>query len=210
MKKSSSKLHIHNKIIAITGLTGVGKDFLAMHAIQNLDINLVNWGTILSDRLGVRPDEMMETVNPKAVKRQQFTTCDTLVDSQPVVVTCHTVRSRGLSIEYDMGLERRLNPSVYVFISAPAALIQGRVVARNLSGTRVSQVLSLSHIEKLQQIKKDRVIAIADELNSLFIEINNEDDLIEENICKLIYIIGLITSERVGVDPLTPSEVDLF
>ncbi len=186
----------HNKIVAITGLTGVGKDYLGIRAVEGLGIPLVNWGTLLSDRLGESRDVMMQTVSATDVAREQYRVCDQLIDLQPVAVTCHTVRSRGLSVEYDIDLERRLNAGMYVYISAPAEQIQDRVMARNLTGERASQVLSVSAIRELQRIKKERVEQIASELHTPFIEIeNNEEDLhlLKSNVDTIAHAIKFTT-----------------
>lgn len=184
----------HNKIVTITGLTGAGKDFLAVHALRGIRMPLVNWGTMLGELLDIDRDQMMVNTDPSLVSTKQFEVCDALIDMQPVAVTAHTVRSKGIDIEFDAELEHRLNPSAYVFVSAPAEIIQQRVIARNNIGERASDILSIDDIRKLQDLKKDRVMNISERIGTEFIDLINIPELFPQNIHLLARTLGNIAS----------------
>ena len=182
----------HNRIAVITGLTGVGKDFLTDRLVQDEPIKVVNWGTLLGSLLRTDRDTMMTTTNETEITKQQFAVCDALINMQPIAVTCHTVRSRGTDIEYNLALEEKLNPYAYIFVSAPAEIIGERVTLRNDSGVRNSEELRVSEIERLQNVKRQRVAEIATYLGSRFFELENLDGLVGTNVAKLATILAPI------------------
>ena len=176
--------------MTVTGLTGVGKDYLAVRALEGTDTPLVNWGTMLGLLLDLDRDVMMSRTDPSLVTRKQFEVCDELVAMQPVVVTAHTVRSSGTNIEYNQELEQRLNPSAYVYVSAPPEIIQQRVIARNSSAIRSSEVLSVSDIQDLQDLKRKKVFEIASEIGADFINLSNIPECTSQNVRILSEILG--------------------
>lgn len=175
-------------------MTGAGKDFLATSALKEVSVPIVNWGTLLSRLLGSDRDSMMIDSSPAIVSKMQYEVCDAIIGMQPIAVTAHTVRSRGTSIEFDTKLERYLNPSIYVFVSAPAETIRERVVARNNSCERSSDVLNVCDIHELQILKRDVVRSLADSIGSNFVELSNTRELVLPNTRQLANILSTLVT----------------
>lgn len=174
-----------NRIVVITGMAGVGKDFLADKAIEGLSINKIGWGDMLSDELGVNKDIMMNTVTPEKILDGQFAVCRKVIKMQPLIAICHVVRLENNRYKYYMEIEKLLNPVGYVFITAPAELIAQRVHTRNLKGKRKVSEVSTKDIERIQNIKLQAVQELASLQNSELLILNNVAEEIEPNIVKL-------------------------
>lgn len=174
-----------NRIIIVTGMTGVGKDFLVDKAIQDLSVNKVGWGDMLSEELGVNKDIMMSTVDPDRILEGQFAICHKVLQIQPVVAVCHVVKPENGRYIYNLEIEKLLNPFGYVFIAAPPELIYQRVQMRNLKGKRKSPEISVDEIERIQNIKIEAVKELAVIQGSQMLIVNNTVEELDANVGKL-------------------------
>lgn len=174
-----------NRIIIATGMTGVGKDFLVDKAIQNLSVNKVGWGDMLSEELGVNKDIMMSTVDPDRILEGQFAVCHKVLQIQPVVAVCHVVKPENGQYIYNLEIEELLNPFGYVFIAAPPELIYQRVQTRNLKGKRKSPEIPVDEIKRIQNIKIEAVKELAVIQGSKMLIVNNTVEKLDANVDKL-------------------------
>lgn len=172
-----------NKAIAVTGMTGVGKDFLVEHANTDHGIAVVNWGTLLGDELREDRDVMMDVIDARRIRVGQFAVCKKILGLQPVAVTCHTVRADYHGIfAYDQELEAAFNPAAYVFVTAPPETICERVRQRNERGERKSQELSIPEIDDIQAVKLAAVHELAGQLGCRMLVVENTDTNLEYSV----------------------------
>jgi adenylate kinase len=182
-----------NEIVAVTGMTGVGKDYLVDKANREHGIGVVNLGTLIGKELATDRDAMMDTVAPARIRAAQFIVYRNVVAMQPQVVTCHAVRPQGEGFGYDMELEQLLNPSSYVFVTAPPEVIAGRVHLRNQNGERRSPELPIEEIARVQQIKLDAMERLTGILGCDLLILNNVNEELDTNVCRLGQQIGAMT-----------------
>jgi adenylate kinase len=182
-----------NEIVAVTGMTGVGKDYLVDRANQRHGIGVVNLGTLIGDELAADRDVMMDTIPPERIRAAQFIVYRRVVAMQPRLVTCHAVRPQGEGFAYDMDLEQLLNPSSYVFVTAPPEVIAERVQRRNQSGERKSPDLPVAEIDRIQQIKLDAVEELTGILGCDLLVFNNVSEELDANVHRLSQQIGALT-----------------
>jgi len=183
-----------NKILAVTGMTGVGKDYLVERANQEYEVGVVNWGSLIGDELEVNRDLMASTHSAEEIEAAQFAVCQKIVDMQPVVATCHTIRPLNGEYTYNLEVEQKLNPAGYVFISAPPELIAERIRKRNDEGSRKSQEMSIDEIFRIQQIKLLAVHSLARALDCRFVVLNNTELEFESSVRSLQKEIGKIST----------------
>lgn len=81
-----------NRVVAVTGASGAGKDYVMARAVADNSMRVENWGTWLGKAIKTHRDEMMERVEPEKVGATQFTAWRRLLQLCPLVVACHTVR----------------------------------------------------------------------------------------------------------------------
>ena len=172
-----------NKILGITGLTGVGKDYLVNAANPNNAVNTLNLGTLVGEALAMDRDAMMTAASPERIRRAQMSAYRHVVKIQPVIVTCHAVRDavQGTGYAYDREMEDVFNPTAYVFVSAPPELIEERVARRNESGERKSVVLSAAQIEEEQAAKLFLMGQLASEIECDLVVLQNVDEAFDNN-----------------------------
>lgn len=171
-----------NKILAITGMTGVGKDFLVDRANQGSALQKINLGTLIGDILQANRDEMMDLTDAATMRSAQQTVYQKVVTMQPLIVTCHAVRKQENGYGYVYEMEKLLNPMTYVFIAAPANIIAERVHTRNQTGLRKSIELSISQIAELQELKLNAMKELTGRLGCEFMVLNNTTDNLGANI----------------------------
>lgn len=186
----------HNQTIAITGMTGVGKDYLIEKANAEHGLAVVNWGTLLGEELAADRDMMMDNTDPARIRAGQFIVCRRILDLQPVAVTCHTVRPEGDSFAYDLELEAEFNPSSYVFVTAPPELIYERVRQRNERGERKSHELPVGEIARVQDFKLQAVSELAGRLGCSMLVIENTAEALDENVIAMGNSLAAIKESR--------------
>lgn len=174
-----------NNIIAITGMTGVGKDFLLNKAAKPSAVQMANLGTIISEELGTNRDTMMSEVDSERIRQAQLKAYRRVVETQPIIVTCHTVRPYKRTYSYDLEMERIFSPKLYIFIWAPPHIIAKRVHQRNETGVRRSPEMSVDVIASEQEVKLERVRALTTILGCELLVFNNIDANLDGNIVKL-------------------------
>lgn len=173
----------HSKAIAVTGMTGVGKDFLVERANAEHGITVVNWGTLLGEELREDRDVMMDVTDARRIRVGQFAVCRRILHLQPVAVTCHTVRPDDQGgFAYDPELEAAFNPAAYVFVTAPPETIYERVRQRNERGERKSRELSVPEIGEIQATKLSAVHELAGQLGCKMLVVENTDGNVERSV----------------------------
>lgn len=184
-----------NRIIVLTGISGVGKDYLVHHADRPPELMVVGWGDELASLLGVDKDEM-DTVDAEKMHRAQVQVCDKVIAASPVVAICHTVRptSKG-DLGYVLDIEARLMPQYYVFAVAPPAVIKARIVARNEAGCRNVSVPPVDEVANGQLRQHDLVKELADRLGSRFVTLTNSGENSIESLKKLSAIMNKLLRE---------------
>jgi adenylate kinase len=190
-----------NNILGITGLTGVGKDYLVNAANPNKTVNTLNLGTLVGEALAMDRDAMMTTASPERIRHAQISAYRHVVKVQPVIVTCHAVRDavQGTGYAYDREMEDIFNPTAYVFVSAPPELIEERVARRNESGERKSIVLSAKQIEDEQAAKLSLMGQLASEIECDLVVLQNVNELFEDNVVLLREQIARIQTPQVNL-----------
>lgn len=167
-----------NEIIAITGMTGVGKDFLVERANQSYGLTVVNLGTLIGQKLTSDRDLMMDTIDPLQIRAAQMSAYQEVVENQPLIVTCHAIRPQADGYGYDLEMEQIFNPSCYVFVAAPGEVIAKRVQQRNDRGERKSPELPVDEIERVQQFKLSAVEELVGVLGcEMHVIVNTDEDI---------------------------------
>lgn len=174
-----------NRILAITGMTGVGKDFLVSKANADIDMQTVNLGTLIGDILQSNRDRMMDLTDAATMRAAQQTAYKKVVEMQPLIVTCHAIREQENGYGYVYEMEKLLNPMAYVFVAAPANIIAERVRSRNQKGARKSAELSVPQITELQELKLNAMKELAQKLGCELVILNNTADNLSDNIAIL-------------------------
>lgn len=182
-----------NEIVAVTGMTGVGKDYLVDRANQEHGLGVVNLGTMVGEELATDRDLMMDIVDPARIRAAQFIVYRKVLAMQPRLVTCHAVRPQGEGFAYDLEIEQLFNPACYVFVAAPAEIIAERVRQRNQTGERKSPELPIDEIDRVQQIKLKAVTELSGALECDLLVLNNVHEEFDENVRRLGERIGALT-----------------
>lgn len=185
-----------NQAIAVTGMTGVGKDYLIEKANADHGLTVVNWGTLLGEELAADRDLMMDSTDPARIRAGQFIVCKRILDLQPVAVTCHTVRPEGSLFAYDFELESAFNPSSYVFVTAPPELIYERVRQRNDRGERKSQEIPVEEIALVQDIKLRAVSELAGKLGCNLLVVENTAETLDQNVIAMSNSLAALREDR--------------
>lgn len=182
-----------NRLIGITGVTGVGKDYLVAAANADNKIRSRNLGTIIGEMLKMDRDAMMGTADFDELRTAQLKAYSMVVSEQPLVVTCHAVREieKG-RLGYDEEMEGIFNPLSYVFVKAPAELINERVQKRNMSGERKSHERSTAQIDEEQSAKLELTRTLADYLSTRLIVLDNIDEAYVGNVAILRSEINMV------------------
>jgi adenylate kinase len=189
----------HNQAVAVTGMTGAGKDYLVERANAHHNLTVLNWGSLLGIELAADRDLMMDAIDPQRIRRGQFAVCRQILGTQPVVVTCHTVRPQGEDFAYDLELESTFNPLAYVFVAAPPELIHERVRRRNEWGERKSQEIPVAEIARVQDIKLAAVARLAGTLGSGLTIIENANDNLDANVRCMEEVLGALQQPAIAV-----------
>jgi adenylate kinase len=182
-----------NRLIGITGVTGVGKDYLVAAANADNKIRTRNLGTIIGEALKMDRDAMMRTANFEEIRAAQLKAYSTVISEQPLVVTCHAIRElKSGRLGYDEEMEDIFNPQTYVFVKAPAELINERVHKRNMSGDRNSVERSAAQIDEEQCAKLELTRTLADYLCTRLIVLDNIDEAYVGNVAILRSEINMV------------------
>lgn len=174
-----------NRILAITGMTGVGKDFLVEKANFGMDMQAINLGTLIGDILRSDRDKMMEVTDATTMYSAQQAAYQKVINMQPAIVMCHAIREQKDGYGYVYEMEKLLNPMAYVFVAAPADIIAERVHARNRMGTRKSAELSIHQIASLQNTKLGAMRELTSRLGCELIVLNNTAENLSNNLAVL-------------------------
>jgi adenylate kinase len=177
----------NNNIMVITGITGVGKDYLANRLAAICELHTINMGTLIAERLAADADRdlMMASFNSNQIREAQLAAYRDVVTRQPLLVTSHTVRQYGQDYQYDLELEQILRPAHYIFVHAPGDIVADRVRQRNQSGLRKSQELSPAEIERVQQTIYSAMLTLTDILGCKLTTLCNTADQLEQNMLTL-------------------------
>lgn len=181
-----------NNIIIVTGLTGVGKDYLIEKVVHKTGIKIVGWGDLLSSELGINKDIMMEISSAKRISDAQMKVCHKIIAHQPILAICHVVKPEANGYTYNLVIERLLNPILYVFITAPPGIIYQRVDERNKSGKRKSTLHTIEEINEKQNIELAAVRKLSAIQNSEILVLNNVEEDLADNINELTKRIQLL------------------
>lgn len=181
-----------NRLIGITGVTGVGKDYLVTAANADNKIRSRNLGTIIGEMLKMDRDAMMRAANYNEIRAAQLKAYSLVVAEQPLVVTCHAVREIEGRLGYDAEMEDIFNPQSYVFVKAPAGLVRERVQKRNMSGERKSVELSVAQIDEEQSAKLELTRKLTDYLCTRLIVLDNIDKAYVGNVAILRSEINMV------------------
>lgn len=190
-----------NRLIGITGVTGVGKDYLVTAANADKKIQVRNLGTLVGEALQMDRDMMMRSANPEEIREAQLSAYKAVVEQQPLVVTCHAIRELlSGDFGYDEEMERIFNPYSYIFVKAPAEIIRDRVVRRNQSGERKSVELSVAQIEEEQSTKLEMTHELTGYLCTRLIVLDNIDEAYVRNVAVLRNEINAVADIQRGVE----------
>lgn len=182
-----------NRLIGVTGVTGVGKDYLVTAANADAKIETRNLGTLVGEALRMDRDAIMRAAGTEELRIAQLKAYSMVVAEQPLVVTCHAIRELEPGrLAYDEEMEDMFNPQSYIFVKAPAELIKERVQARNRSGERKSVELSVNQIDEEQAAKLELTHALADYLCTRLIVLDNIDEAYVGNVAILRSEINLV------------------
>lgn len=185
----------HSNIMAVTGMTGVGKDYLVERANRTRGVAVENFGTHMGEELEIDRDLIVGAITQEQLSAAQERVARKLARIQPLILCSHVVihDSRTGEYAFNINVERILDPRNYVFVTAPPEVIQERVEARNRSGERSSELLSIDQIDDAQQTKLGLVESIAEELGSDLTVMHNTTEELSANLASFGQLIdGLV------------------
>jgi adenylate kinase len=184
---------VKNRLIGVTGVTGVGKDYLVTAANADTKIGTRNLGTLVGEALKMDRDAMMRDAGADEIRTAQLKAYSIVVAEQPLVVTCHAIRElEPGKLGYDEEMEDMFNPQSYVFVKAPAELIKERVQKRNNSGERKSVEFSVNQIDEEQAAKLELSRSLTDYLCTRLIVLENIDEAYVGNVAILRSEINMV------------------
>lgn len=181
-----------NRIIAITGVTGVGKDYLAALITEKYGIGAVNMGTLIAEELAVDRDVMMRVTPPGKLYEAQLAAYHKAAVRQPGLVTCHAVRPGKNGLAYAWELERILNPLTYIFVTAPPEVIFKRVRQRNKNNERKCREVPVEQIRREQEAKLGIMKELSSRLGCSLLVINNTTNSDTRTMRQVDGVIGAI------------------
>ncbi len=181
-----------NRIIGVTGVTGVGKDFLVAAANADSKVRTVNLGSVIGEKLALDRDVMMSSADPDSITAAQFAAYREVSSLQPGIITCHAIREAANGLAFNMEMEKILNPTAYVFVSAPGELIADRVERRNSIGERKSPLLTPAQLEEEQEAKLILMRQLTTVLVCNLFVLENTDPMYVENVRVMRQQIGII------------------
>jgi len=190
-----------NRLIGVTGVTGVGKDYLVTAANADNKVAVRNLGTLIGQSLSMDRDAMMRAVSLGRIRAAQMTAYKTVVAEQPLIVTCHAIREMDTGkLGFDEEMEDIFNPSTYVFVRAPAGVIKERVAERNRLGERSSVERSVAQIDEEQEQKLQLTHTLADYLCTRLIILDNVDHAYVGNVAILRSEINMVLATHQGTE----------
>lgn len=134
---SLPELPEHNQFLTITGVSACGKDYLLKQATDRTlispQVSLISLGEELFRELQLAHpelntrDDIKRLLTQEQVKAGVHQLCDKLIAAQPAVLNTHVVYRQGDSLTFNPDVERRLNPTGYVYVWAdPEQISQWR------------------------------------------------------------------------------------
>ena len=183
-----------NRIITVTGVTGVGKDYLVSRAVNgdHPGVKVANFGTLLGEALGMSRDQIARMDDPERLQRAQLLAARRVLGLQPVVLCSHVAPVEADT--YSLETEQAINPKAYVVVTAPPDVIAGRVHRRNLSGERNSPEISIKETARIQTDRLSAVQELSGRLGCEMLVLENidQDEGLANNVSQLSQLIGTI------------------
>ncbi len=175
----------HNSIVIITGVSGVGKDFLLIQMRENGlipdGISVLNMGTLLSRQAGIDRDRLREGTLDEVSTWQQAVLPE-ILRLQPAVLITHMVVKQGNFLIVNPKLEFSLAPKWYVcVISHPKQIIEWRR-RRNTKGERNTVVEDPVLIEFHQRMVVDTLLNLHRLTGAGVAVVNNLPDTTRNNL----------------------------
>lgn len=171
-----------NRIIAITGTSASGKDYLVDLVKIPMAINKFNMGTMISEKLNTHRDLMMNKFPQETIYKNQLECYSEVANSQPSVLICHAIRKIDHKFTYDLSLEKIINPIYYIFVKSDPLEISKRIILRNIKEGRINKVETADKIRIIQNYEIAETKKLCRIIGSKFIEIDNNELNTAENV----------------------------
>src|SRR3989344_5994622 len=175
-----------SKLIAVTGVTAVGKDYLLDRSLAQMPhINRRNFGCELGEHLGIDKDSIIATVDRSKLRRATEEVSMKMADLRPLFLSSHVVQTLDDTADEILPVESIMHADSYVVVVAPPELIYERVQKRNELGKRTSEVTSIDQIGRLQKHQLSVVGYICGALCSQLVVLENIPGNTRDNIERL-------------------------
>ena len=174
-----------NKIVAITGTSASGKDYLVDLINISSEIKKYNMGTMISEKLNTHRDLMMKKFSKEGIYKTQQECYSEVANAQPSILICHAVRKIDNKYTYDLRLEKILKPIYYIFVRSDPSEISNRIIQRNQKNGRITTAKTPDEINRIQKYEIIKTKEMCKIIGSKLIEIDNNTLDTKVNIIKI-------------------------
>lgn len=178
----------HNKFTVLTGLSGCGKDYLLSKmktmAILPPSIATVSFGERLFEVLQkyhpdiTSRDDIKRLLSQEQVRNGVLQLCTDLLSIQPALINTHVVYRQNGSIAFNPDVEKKLNPTNYVFVWTEPEQI---MLWRSADLSRKRPIETVDEIALHQDIAMEVTSIIAHHNGSGMLTLWNREDNILDN-----------------------------
>jgi len=143
----------HSQVVFVTGVTGVGKDFLINSTIQRFDpmfdLNMVNGGTELANELGVEKNDLAYRSAKDFVDDHKII-LDKVKACQPAILNGHIWLKRDNAWMYDRNFLKELNAAYHVVLIGNPEQIVKNINKKKEDGIVVNESYDEEEIAEMQ------------------------------------------------------------
>ncbi len=177
-----------NKIISVTGVSGVGKDFLLRKVLEDERIaeriSIFNFGDELFKELKKDNPQIVgkydiANYSQDQVKKSVSCVVGNINRHAPVMLTTQVVYRQGGGFFYNIDNETAINPEAYVYVYAdPYEIRDWRIVDRR-RGRKIEDILD---IELHQNVGLDVVSVLGGQMGTFVLRMKNSPGKVKENV----------------------------
>jgi adenylate kinase len=174
-----------NRVVTITGVTGVGKDFLIGRLTQDglipNEISILNMGTLLSSISNKGRDSLRE-LPIETLSQNLSLTVPKIISAQPAILNTHLIVRQNDYLIFNPNFEQMISPQWYVAVISDPNLIISWRQKRNERGERQSSVENEETITFHQRMIIDTLKNLHSSLGSGVALLINRPDRFDRNI----------------------------
>lgn len=175
-----------NRVMVVTGVSGVGKDFLLGMARERLTDDSVyfdDFGEIMfqfcKNDVPIKSKDMLRQLRQDEITPYIMKSIEHIKSKEPAVITSHSIVSQQGCYTVNYRAERMLHPKTYVFVTAPPETILEHRISDE---SRERELIDLPEIKFHNDLVKSVTSAYAEWFGSKFIMLENKQGNAERNV----------------------------